>query len=464
MVRSSFARYAIVALAASGISGFFHAVAFFRAAPEPSSIASAERGIAASRGMDGFGTASAFDQFAAGVWRSGGAPLLATTQWVTAFAFWMAVSLLVFAIVLGLLRLLNDSRAQRILFGSAIVLVVATSVPPLLEGISRGDDNTSDLGLILPVELVDQVRRIDDVKAFANPSALADLLLLFPEGLEELSVKDSARLSANPSQWREEFRRAKWNTVLLSGPTGEYRPLLNHLMASPDWHLVKVTNHGFLFAHGPGLPDRSLQDGFCHGADKETAIYLAQISGYYDAIRRTADARECIERALKLAPRNLVVLSHAATFAATHKRWQDAISYSRKALEKDRGSTHAKLVQALALLETGDATGAEELVDDVLGQTPNDPYALFLSARICGSLKDHAKEAESLERLVSVAEQTGIPSANYQIYLGQAYARQSLADAALKSYRRALDSHQLENEQAEEVRDTIRVIESKATP
>jgi hypothetical protein len=168
--------------------------------------------------MDGFGTASAFDQFAAGVWRSGGVPLLANTQWVTAFAFWMAVSLLVFAIVLGLIRLLNDLRAQRILFGSAIVLVVATSVPPLLEGISRGDDNTSDLGLILPVELVDQVRRIDDVKAFANPSALADLLLLFPEGVRSFRLKTRPGSPQTP-QWREEFRRAKWNTVLLSGPT-----------------------------------------------------------------------------------------------------------------------------------------------------------------------------------------------------------------------------------------------------
>ena len=56
------------------------------------------------------------------------------------------------------------------------------------------------------------------------------------------------------------------------------------------------------------------------------------------------------------------------------------------------------------------------------------------------------------------------PTANYRIYLGQAYARQSLIEPALQNYRAALDSGQLDAKQAEEVRHAIESIESRRTP
>ena len=360
--------------------------------------------------------------------------------------------------------MLDDTRVRGILFGAAVILILATCVSPLWETIARRGKRVSDLRLLIPAELADQVRALHQAKTFANPSALAHLLLLAPDSIERVSMADSVRLSNDPGQWREGLRRAKWNAVMLSGTLGEYRPLLDHLMGSPDWHLAAVTNQGFLFLYGSGLPPRSLDGDFHRDTNLETAVYLAQISAYYDAIRRTADARACIERALQLAPENITVLSHAASFAAAHKRWQDAIGYSSAALAIDHGLTHAKLVQALALLETGEADKAREIADEVLTQSPNDPYTLFLSARICRSLNDSAGEADSLEKLVAVGEKSAISTANYRIYLGQAYARQSLAEPALQNYRAALKSGQLDAQQAEEVQDAIKSIESKTTP
>jgi tetratricopeptide (TPR) repeat protein len=162
-----------------------------------------------------------------------------------------------------------------------------------------------------------------------------------------------------------------------------------------------------------------------------------------------------------LAPDNTSVLSHAASFAIAQKRWQDAIGYSRRALANDHGLVHAKLVQALALLETGEAQKAEYLVDDVLLKSPDDMYTLFLSARIRRALNDHRGEAESLERLVSIAKKAGLSSANYRIYLGQAYAKQGLAEPALHNYRVALESGQLDARQSDEIRDAIEAIEFK---
>ena len=59
------------------------------------------------------------------------------------------------------------------------------------------------------------------------------------------------------------------------------------------------------------------------------------------------------------------------------QRWQDAISYSRKALERIAGRLTRNSFKRSAS-ETGDATGAEELVDDVLGQLPMIPMLFSL--------------------------------------------------------------------------------------
>ena len=307
MFRSSFFKYAIIAGTASAICGFFHSLPLLGAPPTQASFAAAIRGIASLEMLDGYGTASLIDLMAGRLWRSGGPSLLATGQWLAVFAGWTLAALITLAVVCGVVRLLNEPRARGILFGSAVSLVLATCVPPLWETIARRGDRVSDLRLLVPKELADQVRALEKAKTFANPSALAHLLLLAPNSAGSVSMVDSVRLSTNPVRWREGFRRAKWNAVLLSGTLGEYRPLLDHLMGSPDWHLASVTNYGFLFLYGSGLPARSLDGTFRCATDLETAVYLAQISTYYDAIRRSSDARACIERALKLAPSNIAV-------------------------------------------------------------------------------------------------------------------------------------------------------------
>jgi tetratricopeptide (TPR) repeat protein len=420
--------------------------------------------LAALRKLEGYGSASWTDLAVGRLWERGGASLLATGQWLAVFVGWTLVALVLLAAVVVIMRLLDDERVRGILFGSAIILVLATCVPPIWSLFSRRDGKVLDLRLQLPSDLAEQIRGLDRKKVFANPTALGQLLLLIPNAGEGLSPAEAARLSTNPSQWREGFRREGWDSVLLSGPVGEYRPLLDHLVVSPDWHLASVTNYGYLFRYGSGLPPRTLDPAFRLGSDQETAIYLAQIAGYYDAIRRTADARTCLERALELAPENTIVLSHAATFAIAQKRWQDAIDYSSKALAIDHDLGHAKLVQALALLEIGEAQKAENLVDEVLLVSPDDAYTLFLSARIRRSLNDYGGEAEALERLIVVAKKSGRSPANYQIYLGQAYARQGLSEPALGNYRAALVSGQLDRQQTEEVRKAIEAVESKRAP
>jgi predicted Zn-dependent protease len=162
-----------------------------------------------------------------------------------------------------------------------------------------------------------------------------------------------------------------------------------------------------------------------------------------------------------LAPENNSVLSHAANVAVAQRRWQDALAYSRRALEKNPNLGHAKLVQALALFETGETEQAEKIIDDVLLESPNDSYTLFLSVRIRRTLNDYSGEAASLEKLVTNAEKAGVSPIDYQIYLAQAYAKQGLAEPALRSYRAALESSQLGPRERDDIRDAIAAIEAK---
>ena len=461
MSKSSSFRYAIVGVAASVICGFLHALPFLGGLPTPRSLAAATRGLASLRNIEGYGNASVPDLIAGRLWEAGGASLLASGQWLATFAGWSFGAFFSLLVIYFVVRLLDDRRSRAILFGSAIVLALATCVPPVWLSWRNRGDNVSDFRLLLPSELADQVRAIGRGKLFVNPTALRHLLLLLPNGEGGVSPEDSARLALNPSEWREAFRRQRWAAVVLSGPVGEYRPLLDHLLVSPDWHLASVTNQGYLFRHGPGLPPRALEKTFQLGSNQETALYLAQIAAYYEAIRRTGDARSCLERALQLAPENNSVLSHAANVAVAQRRWQDALAYSRRALEKNPNLGHAKLVQALALFETGETEQAEKIIDDVLLESPNDSYTLFLSARIRRTLNDYSGEAASLEKLVTNAEKAGVSPIDYQIYLAQAYAKQGLAEPALRSYRVALESGQLGPRERDDIRDAIAAIEAK---
>ena len=462
MSRSSSFRYAIFGVAASIICGFLHSLPFLGGFPTQRSLAAAIRGLASLRKIEGYGNAPLPDLVAGRLWEAGGAALLATGQWLAVFAGWALATFFSLAVVYAIVRLLDDRRSRAILFGSAIILAVATCVPPVWMNWKNRGEMASDFRLLLPLELADEIRPLGKEQVFANPTALRHLLLLLPNGASGVSLEDSARLALNPSEWREAFRRQRWPAVVLSGPIGEYRPLLDHLLVSPDWHLASVTNHGFLFRHGPGLPPRSLEEGSRFRSDHETALYLAQIAGYYEAIWRTGDARVCLERAVSLAPENTSVLSHAANFAVAQRRWQDALAHSRKALEKNPNLGHAKLVQALALFETGETEQAEKLIDEVLLGSPNDSYTLFLSARIRRTLNDYSGEAASLEKLVTNAKNAGVSPVDYQIYLAQAYAKQGLAEPALRSYRAALENDQLGPRERDDIRDAIEAIESKA--
>jgi tetratricopeptide (TPR) repeat protein len=460
---ASYKKYAVLALLVALVGGILHALPYFGAPATPTAIVSAARGVAALKKLPGYGDASLLDGVAARLWRSGGGPALAWGESVGVLLGWTLAGFAVLAVVWLASRWVAKPRTRAGIFAIASVIVLATAVSPVWRWFSHRGQVVHATPLLLPMELAEAVKDIPANATFANAATLSQFMLLAPDSVGRLTPQQAAGLAVNPTAWRKAARLAQWNAVVLSGSATEYRPLLEHLITSSDWRLALVTNQGYLFLRNTGTPVKTIDvENFKQGSDRDTAIYLAQLAERYDAIRRPADASASIDRALELAPNDVTVLSHAASFAAGRKHWQDAITYTGRALAQDPSSTHAKLVRSLALLETGEAAQAQNICDEILHEAPNDLYTLFLYARICREIHDYAQEAYTLERLIKLSEKMGLSTVNYRIYLGQAYARQGQPEPALKSYRAVLDSGLLGPEQAQEIQSAISEIEENA--
>lgn len=460
---ASYKKYAALALLIALVGGVLHALPYLGAPASPVAMISAARGIAVLKELPGYGDASLFDGIAARLWRSGGAPALSWGETISVLLGWTLAGFAILALAWLGSRWVAKPRTRAVIFAIASVIVLATTVSPVWRWFTHRGQAVHTTRLLLPTELADAVKDIPGNSIFANAGTLSQFLLLAPDAVGKLTPQQAAGLAVNPPDWRKAARLAQWNAVVLSGSATEYRPLLEHLITSSDWRLALVTNQGYLFLRNTGTPVKTIDiDNFKLGSDRDTAIYLAQLSERYDAVKRPSDASASLDRALELASDDVTVLSHAASFAAGRKHWQDAITYTGRALAKDPSSVHAKLVRALSLLETGEAAQAQNLCDEVLSKAPNDLYTLFLYARICRELHDYTQEAYTLEKIVKLSERRGLSTLNYRIYLGQAYARQGQPEPALKNYRLVLDSGMLGPEQAQEIRNAISEIEENA--
>ncbi len=454
-------RHIVIGLSVALVAGLLHALPVL-GLPSANALASAARGLASSRGLEGYGQAGIGDKLAGWLWQTGGAPALTAGEFARVFVGWTLGLLVALAIMETIARMLHHNRTRRILFTVTFALIAATCVSPIWAGLIRRPVAVSDLSLMAPKALATEVEKREAAQVFANASALPHLVLFAPGTVGGVSPITAGQLVSDPAAWREALRKSQWEAVVLSGPVEEYRRLLEHLITSPDWRLAVINNQGYLFLRGDGPVAKSIDvDKFSLGSDHATAVYLAQIAGYYDAVRRTGEARKCIARALDLAPNEVTVLAHAGTYALAHKRWQEAINYSNKALAQNPHYPHAKLVKAVALQEVGEPHRAMPLVDEVLLQAPDDLYSLFLKAKISRSLNDYVAEADTLEKIIAVSDRAGLPSMHYRIYLGQAYAKQGQPKPALENYKLVLASGTLNKEQAAEIQDAITTIEAK---
>jgi tetratricopeptide (TPR) repeat protein len=176
---------------------------------------------------------------------------------------------------------------------------------------------------------------------------------------------------------------------------------------------------------------------------------------------KKSQSRDLMERARQGAPSDPAVLIRSATLAAALSQWQSAKNDAMAALRADASSLQARYLLALALLETGNLSAAENEAAKLSAQNSNDPSVLWLVARISREANDPSTEIAALDQLLTLAKKHNEAPTVIHIHLAQAWAKRGFAPQALENYEAALKGN-LTAKQRSEVKNAMETIQSRA--
>lgn len=431
----------------AAIAGFGMALSRWGATPPAGDLA------AVARNLGGLSGGGPWDAFLVTLWQWGGEAALSRGRWAVTFLLWTAV----FAIAgFGCLRL---ARNGRFFVAGGIVAISALAVGVFVfDAIRNWQRDRLPVRLSVPSELFLRLPR--DGMVFANPTAMFWAPLFAADRPGEFAPMESTE---DPAAWRAAARKAGAGAAIFAGPVSAYLPVLEHLMASRDWRLEEVSNAGFLLLRD-GAPDAIAPDvsQWNLGGNLETAVYLAQLSDKLAAIGRLKDARAALDRARDLAPNEPDVQLAVARFAVRFEKWGDVLKAARAARRHGAPVGATGILEGKALLETGDLSGARNALEGVARAEPSNTQALLMLATVCRAQRDFISEAEVMEALVREARRQGMPEAGFLAYTGQAWAQAGQAIKAAASYREALATGGLNEEQTAVVEESLAIIESRS--
>lgn len=412
----------------------------FAAPPRPTDLAAAAQAAVGQPGWAG--------GLALALWDAGGGAALGWTRWaITLLAAWALF--FVILCVAGWWGL----RARR----WAIFGILAAGSVVGFRSAWYWAERRLDIDLALPLALFSEFPEASG-EFFVNPSARpAAALLARGHRLQPCSLED-ALLASDPPRWRERLRAARWSAVLLAGPPAECAPLLDHLAASPDWHLAAISHHGWLFFRGKGPVDGPEILG-SSGSALSRAIAQAQLAERLAMAGKGRQAEAALNEALKNGRQSPHVRYYAGRVAARWSQWGVAADHARAAVAA--GHPSAWFLLARALLETGDWEGAKKAAQRAVRIFPRDAEAHFLLARVERARNHPAGEVEALERAVATARAAGVSPAPYLPFLGQARAKLGDARGAAAAYEEALAAGTLGDAERKAVQEALRLLQDR---
>lgn len=314
-----------------------------------------------------------------------------------------------------------------------------------------------DPHLVAPLDLIDLLKRSQG-RVFTNPSARPLIAPFSPDLIDKtLAEREAAALAVSPEDWRAEDRARPFSAVLISGRVYEAKPLIRHLLESPDWYLARLDNQGLLFLHGPN-PDFAATPVPDFELPGDRAIYLAQYSLNLEAAGFRTLAASSMDEALSLAGKDYEILYRASSLSASLGKWERARKQAAAAIKSRPGAYEAKYLFALSLLETRAFDKSYEETSKLRNEYPNDSNVLLLHARAARAAHEYSDETKTLGKLLQLAKDNGSPTARIQIFLAQSWAQRGFADQAIGAYKAAL-AEGLSDQEAREIRSAIATIE-----
>ena len=330
-----------------------------------------------------------------------------------------------------------------------------------------------------PLDLTTPSLAINQLAAKAlyfTPSARAYLIAHRPELVPAENQKadsEQSRLFAqatqDPAVWRRLARQLQFDTLLLTGDPGEYRPLLRHLLSSQDWVLAYVDYTSLIFKRSgekSWIPEdlKPVLGSFSEASASQRAAVLAQISSKLLAVTQYAEAKRCLDQALDLDKKLPEVWTAKALYQLHFGQWPQALESANQALAIDENYLPALSAKAHLLFTLHKFQDAQEVSKRLVADSPKNPQVLLLHAKIAHEAEDYTTEAETLLTIIELGEKEGISTTGYQLFLAQAYAHNGQAVQALEQFRRVLQAPDITQEQQSNVQECIASIQSKIEP
>ncbi len=377
--------------------------------------------------------ANLIDRFIAAAYGMGGLP-------AADLARAACVVLPIFVLFFALGRLVGK-LPPRLQVGARRALTVAalgTIAFGAYEGVEARQHELRDIRLLAPIELLREGEKSEG-RIFMNPSALASSRLLAPRLIPQAPDSASAQaLSSAPVRWREEDRSKPFSAILLATPLDDCRPLVDLLSNSPEWQLARIDNMGVLYKRGQNESTNPIsRTHFANNRDE--ALRNAQLAMILHFLGKNQDAREFMDLARRIAPRDPVVLTQSATLAASLKQWQRAREAAELALKENPSSLQAHYLLALAFLEMKKIPAAATESGVLASFNSSDPSVLLLQARIAREANDPTTEISALEKLLTISKKRMADPTIIHIHLAQAWAKKGFSAQALENYTAALE-------------------------
>ncbi len=279
-------------------------------------------------------------------------------------------------------------------------------------------------------------------------------------------VRAFAQAVQSPNLFRQLDRQNRFDTLFLVGDPSTYRPLLDHLLDTPDWTLTYLDHTSLIFRRNgsDSWADAKLQvlrKKFAEAPTRDQAKVLAGVAVKLIAVRKRELGKKLADEATELDAGLPDGWSALARYHLERGEWNPAIADADRALEIDDDYLHALASKAQALYATKHFSDAYRVSKKLIEKLPDDPGVLFYFAKICHEAHAFEEEIKALQKLISLAEQCQRPTSEYRIYLGQAFARTGKAPEALEQYGKALADPDLPQDQQTEVRKTMEQIRAK---